>query len=59
MLILYRHNGRVRMVRTQAKDTAETLCPPEAAYGMPYSQLPTEQKALLAAEERERTAREQ
>jgi hypothetical protein len=26
---------------------------------MPYSQLPTEQKALLAAEERERTAREQ
>jgi hypothetical protein len=58
MLILYRQHGRVSIVRTP-QDTAARVCPPDAAYGMPYSQLPPEQKALLAAEERERTAKEQ
>jgi hypothetical protein len=57
MLILYRQHGRVCIVRTPA-DTTETLRPPEAAYGMPYSQLTPEQKALLAREEREHIAKE-
>jgi hypothetical protein len=59
MLILYRQHGRVRIVRTPQAETGEKLCPPDDAYGMPYSQLPPEQKALLAAEERERNANEQ
>jgi hypothetical protein len=58
MLILYRQHGRVRIVRTPP-DTAEKLVPPPAAYGMPYSQLPQQQKALLAAEARERDEKEQ
>jgi hypothetical protein len=58
MLILYRQHGRVRVVRTP-QDTAAKLCPPEAAYGMPYSQLPPEQKTLLTRDERGRIAKEQ